>query len=64
MCLLKKKKKTRKAQLKSRELCFIWPTKDLSLEDSLSDHSELFQRDRGGARTHGSFCNKNQESEH
>ena len=41
------KNKTKKAQLKSRELCFIWPTKDLSLEDSLSDCSDNCSRDTG-----------------
>ena len=39
------KNKTKKAQLQSRELCFIWPTTELSLEDSLSDLSENCSRD-------------------
>lgn len=52
------KKIFKKAQLKSRELCFIWPTKDSSGRQSLRLLWELFQRHGGGARIRGVLVTK------
>ena len=58
-CWMKTKKKH---NLKGESyVLFGGLSEDSSQEDSLSDSSEgLFQKGRGGARVHRSFCNKNQ----